>query len=66
MFNFGANRLLLLSQTEYLNCAVLLIRDDSTRRVYRLHDFTKLLPITQKRRKMNIQPAACAESFWNL
>ncbi|MBS1875795.1 MAG: hypothetical protein JSU00_21445 [Acidobacteria bacterium] len=42
MFNFGANRLLLLSQTEYLNCAVLLIRDDSTRRVYRLHDFTKL------------------------
>ena len=26
---------------EYRTCAVLLMRDDSTRRVYRLHDFTK-------------------------
>ena len=41
MFNFSANHLLLLSRTEYRTCAVLLMRDDSTRRVYRLHDFTK-------------------------
>ena len=41
MFNFSANHLLLLSRTEYQSCAVLVMRDDSTRRVYRLHDFTK-------------------------
>jgi hypothetical protein len=41
MFNFSANHLLLLSRTEYRSCAVLVMRDDSTRRVYRLHDFTK-------------------------
>lgn len=41
MFNFSANHLLLLSRTEYRTCAVLLMRDDSTRRVYRLHDFSK-------------------------
>jgi hypothetical protein len=41
MFNFSANHLLLLSRTEYPTCVVLLMKDDSTRRVYRLHDFTK-------------------------
>ena len=41
MFNFSANHLLLLSRTEYRTCVVLLMRDDSTRRVYRLRDFTK-------------------------
>ena len=41
MFNFSANHLLLLSRMEYRTCAVLLMRDDSTRRVYRLHDFSK-------------------------
>ena len=41
MFNFSANHLLLLSPMEYRTCAVLLMRDDSTRRLYRLHDFTK-------------------------
>ena len=41
MFNFSANHLLLLSRTEYRSCAVLVMRDDSTRRVYRLYDFTK-------------------------
>jgi hypothetical protein len=41
MFNFSANHLLLLSRTEYRSCAVFLLRDDSTRRVYRLYDFTK-------------------------
>ena len=41
MFNFSANHLLLLSRMECRTCAVLLMRDDSTRRVYRLHDFTK-------------------------
>jgi len=46
MFNFSANHLLLLSRTEYRSCAVLVMRDDSTRRVYRLHDFTKSHSIT--------------------
>lgn len=41
MFNFSANHRLLLSRTEYCSCAVLVMRDDSTRRVYRLYDFTK-------------------------
>ena len=45
MFNFSANHLLLLSRTEYRNCAVFLMQDHSTRRVYRLHDFTKTLAI---------------------
>ena len=46
MFNFSANHLLLLSRTEYSSCAVLVMRDDSTHRVYRLHDFTKSHIIT--------------------
>lgn len=41
MFNFSANHLILLSRTECRSCAVLVMRDDSTRRVYRLYDFTK-------------------------
>jgi hypothetical protein len=41
MFNFSANHLLLVSRVEYRSCAVFLMRDDSTRRVYRLYDFTK-------------------------
>jgi len=41
MFNFSANHLLLLSRTEHRTCVVLLMQDDSTRRVYRLYDFTK-------------------------
>ena len=46
MFNFSANHLLLLSRMEYRSCAVFIMRDDSTRRVYRLHDFTKSQLIT--------------------
>jgi len=46
MFNFSANHLLLLSRTEYRTCVVFLMQDDSTRRVYRLYDFTKSQPIT--------------------
>jgi hypothetical protein len=46
MFNFSANHLLLLSRTEYRTCAVFLMQDDSTRRVYRLYDFTKSQQIT--------------------
>jgi len=45
MFNFSANHLLLLSRTEYRSCAVFLMQDHSTRRVYRLHDFTKSLAL---------------------
>jgi hypothetical protein len=41
MFNFSANHLVLLSRTEYRSCVVFVMRDDSTRRVYRLYDFTK-------------------------
>jgi len=46
MFNFSANHLLLLSRTEYRSCVVFVMRDDSTRRVYRLYDFTKSQIIT--------------------
>ena len=46
MFNFSANHLLLISRTEYRTCAVFLMQDDSTRRVYRMHDFTKSQIIT--------------------
>jgi|SRR5579872_2728105 len=46
MFNFSANHLLLISRTEYRSCAVFLMRDDSTRRVYRMHDFSKSQSIT--------------------
>jgi hypothetical protein len=41
MFNFSANHLVLLSRTEYPSCAVFLVRDLDTQRVYRLYDFTK-------------------------
>jgi hypothetical protein len=41
MFNFSANHLTLLSRTEYRSCAVFMVLDHSTHRVYRLHDFTK-------------------------
>ncbi len=43
MFNFSANHLFLISRTEYASCAVLLMLDRDTRRVYRLLDFTKRL-----------------------
>jgi hypothetical protein len=41
MFNFSANHLCLLSRTEYRSYAVLLMQDCDTKRVYRLHDFSK-------------------------
>ena len=43
MFNFSANHLFLISRTEYASCAVLVMLDYDTRRVYRLLDFTKRL-----------------------
>jgi DNA replication protein DnaC len=46
MFNFSANHLLLLSRMEYRSCIVFLMQDHSTRRVYRLYDFTKSQQIT--------------------
>jgi hypothetical protein len=46
MFNFSANHLALISRMEYRSCVVFLMRDDSTRRVYRLYDFTKSQIIT--------------------
>jgi len=41
MFNFSPNHLFLLSRTEYRSCAVFLMQDRDTQRVYRLYDFTK-------------------------
>ena len=41
MFNFSANHLFLLSRREYTSCAVFLLQDRDTKRVYRLYDFTK-------------------------
>ncbi len=46
MFNFSANHLVLLSRTECQRCVVFVMKDDSTRRVYRLYDFTKSRMIT--------------------
>ena len=46
MFNFSANYLLLLSRTEYHSCAVFVMLDRDTQRVYRLFDFTKRLRLT--------------------
>ena len=46
MFNFSANHLALISRTEYRSCAVFVMRDDSTHRAYRLHDFSKTLQIS--------------------
>jgi hypothetical protein len=46
MFNFSANHLLLLSRSECERCVVFVMKDDSTRRVYRLYDFTKSRIIT--------------------
>jgi hypothetical protein len=45
MFNFSANHLYLLSRMEYPSCAVFLLQDYNTQRVYRLHDFTEALLI---------------------
>lgn len=45
MFNFSANHLVLISRTEYPSHAVLLMQDRDTKRVYRLYDFSKTLPI---------------------
>jgi hypothetical protein len=42
----SANHLLLLSRMEYRTRVVFLMQDDSTRRVYRLYDFTKSQTIT--------------------
>jgi len=46
MFNFSANHLLLLVRMEYRSCVVFVMRDDSTKRVYRLYDFSKSHIIT--------------------
>ena len=49
MFNFSANHLFLISRMEYASCAVLVMLDHDTRRVYRLLDFTKRLRLTPDR-----------------
>jgi hypothetical protein len=41
MFNFSANHLFLVSRTERPACAVFLMQDRDTQRLYRLYDFTK-------------------------
>jgi hypothetical protein len=49
MFNFSANHLFLISRTEYPSCAVFVMLDRDTKRVYRLLDFTKRLHLTPNR-----------------
>ena len=49
MFNFSANHLFLLSRTEYPSCAVFVLLDRDTQRVYRLFDFTKRLCLKPNR-----------------
>ena len=46
MFNFSANNLTLLSRTECRSCAVFVMKDLHTKRLYRLYDFTKAQTIT--------------------
>jgi hypothetical protein len=46
MFNFSANHLFLIARTEYSSCALFLMLDRDTQRVYRLFDFTKRLRLT--------------------
>lgn len=41
----SVRHVLQFSRTEYPSCAVFLLRDHDTQRVYRLHDFTKTLLI---------------------
>jgi hypothetical protein len=49
MFNFSANHLFLISRTEYASCALFIMLDHDTRRVYRLFDFTKRLRLQPNR-----------------
>ncbi len=49
MFNFSANHLFLLSRIEYVSCAVFVMLDHDTQRVYRLFDFTKRLRLKPDR-----------------
>jgi hypothetical protein len=49
MFNFSANNLTLLSRTECRSCAVFVMKDHHTKRVYRLYDFTKAQEISPDR-----------------
>jgi len=49
MFNFSANHLALISRTEYRSCIVFVMKDDSTHRLYQLHDFTKSQQILPQR-----------------
>jgi hypothetical protein len=46
MFNFSANHLFLISRMEYPSCAVFVMLDRDTQRVYRLFDFTKRRRLT--------------------
>jgi hypothetical protein len=49
MFNFSANHLFLITRTEYPSCAVFVMLDRDTQRVYRLFDFTKRLRLAPNR-----------------
>jgi hypothetical protein len=49
MFNFSANHLFLISGTEYSSCAVFVMLDRDTQRVYRLFDFIKRLRLAPNR-----------------
>ena len=46
MFNFSANNLLLHSRYDCKSCTVFIMQDRLSKRLYRLYDFSKSLPIT--------------------
>ncbi len=41
MFNFSANNLIFISKSQYGKCNILIMKDRSTNRYYKIHDFTK-------------------------
>jgi len=46
MFNFSANNLVLISRYDCKSCVVFIMKDQHTKRIYRMHDFSKSQPIT--------------------
>ena len=59
MFNFSANRLFLLSRTEYHSCAVFLMQDRDTQSVHHLYgvNTAQLIPPDKQRAAGNANSA---------
>jgi len=41
MFNFSANNLIFVSKSQYDKCNILIMKDRSTNRYYKIYDFMK-------------------------